>query len=101
MPQLRSPYTITLIEHNGFAQGDDNWDIQGIRVGGISAQNSQTLLLDMANPNNSNDQNNCLARLKGAPNPSTVTYNLSASNPAGSNLRNPTFGPTPPGSCPQ
>jgi hypothetical protein len=93
--------TITLIEHNGFAQGDDNWDIQGISVAGITAQNFQTLLLDMANPKISSNQNNCLARLKGPPSPSTVTYNLSASNPAGSNLKNSTFGPTPPGSCPQ
>jgi hypothetical protein len=93
--------TITLIEHNGFAQADDNWDIQGIHVTGITAQNKATPLLEISNPRNSNNQNNCMARLKGAPNPSSVTYHLSASDPSGSNLSNPTFGRTPPGSCPQ
>jgi hypothetical protein len=90
--------TIQLIEHNSGFEGDDNWDIQGISVTGTDSLGNTTLLLSMSNPQNGN---NCMARLKGSPNPPSVTYNLSASCPATSNLSNPTFGPTPPGSCPQ
>jgi hypothetical protein len=93
--------TINLIEHNSGFESDDNWDIQGITVTGFDSQGNATLLLNMSNPRNSNNNDNCMARLKGAPNPSSVTYTLSSTNPTGSNLGNPTFGPTPPGSCPQ
>jgi hypothetical protein len=90
--------TITLIEHPSGFEGADNWDLQGITVAGYDANGNSTTLLQMSNPPNGN---NCMARLKGPPNPSSVTYNLSVANPGGSNLSNPTFGPTPPGSCPQ
>jgi hypothetical protein len=93
--------TILLLEHNSGFEGDDNWDIQNITVTGKDSSGNSTVLLNMANARDSNNQNNCMARLKGSPNPSSVTYVLSASNPGGSNLSNPTFGPTPPGSCPQ
>jgi hypothetical protein len=93
--------SINLIEHNNGFETDDNWDIQGITVTGFDAQGNSTLLLNMSNPQVSGNSNNCMARLKGAPNPSSVTYTLSASNPTGSNLWDTTFGPTPPGSCPQ
>jgi hypothetical protein len=93
--------TITLIEHNHGLENDDNWDIQGIQVTASTPHEGSALLLDMTNARNSNNENNCMARLKGAPNPSSVTYNLSFINPGGSNLDNPTFGPTPPGNCPQ
>jgi hypothetical protein len=93
-----STVTITLIEHNSGFETDDNWDIQGITLNGIDSHGNWTLLLSMSNPPAGD---NCMARLKGSPNPSSVNYNLSAANPTGSNLANPTFGPTPPGSCPQ
>jgi hypothetical protein len=93
--------TILMIEHNSGFEGDDNWDIQNIAVSGIDSGGNSTLLLSMSNPFDSNHKDNCLARLKGSPNPSQVTYNLSAASPGGSNLSNPTFGATPPGSCPQ
>jgi hypothetical protein len=90
--------TIQLIEHNSGFETDDNWDIQGITITGTDSGGNSTVLLNMSVPLNGN---NCIARLKGSPNPSSVTYNLSASAPSASNLSNPTFGPTPPGSCPQ
>jgi len=90
--------TIQMIEHNSGFEGDDNWDIQGITITGTDSNGNSTVLLNMSVPLNGN---NCIARLKGSPNPSSVTYNLSAGGPATSNLSNPTFGPTPPGSCPQ
>jgi len=90
--------TIQLIEHNSGFETDDNWDIQGIIIAATDSSGNSVILLSMAVPLNGN---NCIARLKGAPNPSSVTYNLSVSAPATSNLSNSTFGPTPPGSCPQ
>lgn len=90
--------TIQLIEHNSGFEGDDNWDIQSISATGVDSMGNSSLLLSMSNPGGGNS---CMARLKGSPNPSSVTYNLSVANPATSNLSNPTFGPTPPGSCPQ
>jgi hypothetical protein len=93
-----STVTIRLIEHDSNGETDDNWDIQGITLTGIDSKGNATLLLNMSNPPKGD---NCMARLKGSPNPSSVTYNLSASNPSGSNMANPTFGPTPPGRCPQ
>jgi hypothetical protein len=95
-----STMTISLIEHNSNGETDDNWDIQGITVTGIDSLSKPTLLLDISNKPSGD---NCIARLKGPPNPSSVSYVLSASNPTGRNLKNPTptSGPTPPGSCPQ
>lgn len=93
--------TIQLIEHNSGFEGDDNWDIQGMTVTMTESNGKTTKVLEMSNPPNSNNSNNCMARLKGAPNHSAVTYNLSAKDPGGSNHSNPAFGPTPPGSCPQ
>jgi hypothetical protein len=90
--------TIQMLEHNSGFEGDDNWDIQGITISGTDSNGNSTMLLSMSVPQNGN---NCIARLRGSPNPSSVTYNLSASSPSTSNLSNPTFGPTPPGSCPQ
>jgi hypothetical protein len=91
--------TIQLIEHDSPPEGDDNWDIQSITVTGVDSMGNSTLLLSMSVPLAGD---NCMARLgSGSPHPSRVTYNLSVANPATSNLANPTFGPTPPGSCPQ
>lgn len=90
--------TLKLIEHNSGFESDDNWDIQAITITMTDSTSTTTTVLNMANTPNGD---NCMARLKGSPNPSSVTYNLSGTNPGGSNLSNPTFGPTPPGSCPQ
>jgi hypothetical protein len=90
--------TLQLIEHNSGVETDDNWDIQSISVTGKDTNGVSTLLLSLSNSPVSGD--NCMARLRGAPNPSSVTYNLSASHPS-SAQSNPTFGLTPPGSCPQ
>lgn len=91
--------TITLVEHNSGFETDDNWDLQGISLTGFDSSGNATPLLNISNPRVSGNDNNCMARLKGAP--SSVTYVLSAGNPTGSNLSNATFGATPPGSCPQ
>jgi hypothetical protein len=93
--------TINLIEHNAGLESDDNWDIQSIFVTGFDASGNPTALLTLSIPRVSGNDNNCMARLRGSPNPSSVTYNLSASNPGGSNSSGGTFGPTPPGGCPQ
>lgn len=90
--------TIKMIEHNSGFEGDDNWDLQGIIITMTDTTGATSTVLNMSNPQNGD---NCMARLKGSPNPSSVTYNLSAASPGTSNLSNPTFGATPPGSCPQ
>ncbi|MGA8222616.1 MAG: hypothetical protein WB780_13265 [Candidatus Acidiferrales bacterium] len=96
-----STINIKLLEHNSWLESDDNWDIQSITVTMTDTTGTTTTVLSMSNPRDSHHNDNCMARLRGSPNPSAVTYNLSAANPGGSNLSNPTFGPTPPGSCPQ
>jgi hypothetical protein len=78
----------------------DNWDLQKITV--IVSDSSKKLkpvvLLNIANPPDPNNSDNCIARLKAPPNLNSVTYNLNAAKP-GSSPSN--FGPAPPGSCPQ
>lgn len=90
--------TIQLIEHDSGFETDDNWDIQAISVTGKDSHGVSTLLLNLSNGGMNGD--NCMARLRGSPNPSSVTYTLSASHPA-SPQPNSTFGTSPPGSCPQ
>ena len=94
-----STIEIDLFEHNSGTNGPDNWDIQGVTVTGFDSQGSLSLL-QISVPLNGD---NCMARLKGSPNPSSVTYALSANDPSGVNQTHPVpnFGPTPPGSCPQ
>jgi hypothetical protein len=94
-----STIEIDLFEHNSGTNGPDNWDIQGITVTGFDSQGALNLL-QMSVPLNGD---NCMARLKGSPNPSSVTYALSSNDPSGVNQTHPVpnFGPTPPGSCPQ
>jgi hypothetical protein len=94
-----STIEIDLFEHNSGTNGPDNWDIQGITVTGSDWQGPLNLL-QISVPLNGD---NCMARLKGSPNPSSVTYALSSNDPSGVNQTHPVpnFGPTPPGSCPQ
>jgi hypothetical protein len=95
-----STIEIDLFEHNSGTNGPDNWDIQGITVTGFDSQGPPLNLLQISVPLNGD---NCIARLKGSPNPSSVTYALSSNDPSGVNQTHPVpnFGPTPPGSCPQ
>jgi hypothetical protein len=91
---------IDLIQHYAFLQTGDNWDIQEMQVSGSDVNGALGVLSITNGPVNGN---NCLARLKASPGPVSVIYGLSASDPAGFNISHPvaTFGPTPPGSCPQ
>jgi hypothetical protein len=94
-----STIEIDLFEHNSGTNGSDNWDIQGIAVVGTDSQGPLNLLQVFVPLNG----DNCMARLKASPNPSSVTYALSSNDPSGVNQTHPVpnFGPTPPGSCPQ
>ena len=56
------------------------------------SQGKVTTVLDVANPVDNNNPNNCIARLSGGSNGS-VTFNLNGSNPGGSNPG------IPPGHC--
>lgn len=77
-----------------------NWDLQAIRV--VVSDSSKKLkaitLLNVANAVNSNNNDNCIARLRAPPNVNSVTYKLNAAKPTSTTSN---FGPTPPGSCPQ
>ncbi|MFZ2022609.1 MAG: hypothetical protein WBA18_22580 [Terracidiphilus sp.] len=68
--------TIQLLEHNSGFESDDNWDIQGITVMLTDSMGAATTVLNLANARDSNNDNNCLARLKGSPNSTTVAFGL-------------------------
>jgi hypothetical protein len=72
-----STLTIQLIEHNSGFESDDNWDIQGINVSLTDSTGNTKTVLNLSNPNNGN---NCIARLKGSPNSTTVAFGLNGSN---------------------
>jgi len=69
--------TIRLLEHNSGFEGDDNWDIQGINVTLIDSSGAAHTVINLSNPNNGN---NCIARLKGSPNATSVAFGLNGSN---------------------
>jgi len=69
--------TIQLLEHNSTFESDDNWDIQGITVTLTDATGTSKTVLNLANPQNGN---NCVARLKGSPNSTTVVFGLNGTN---------------------
>jgi hypothetical protein len=91
---------IDLFQHYSWPDTANNWDIQAITITGYDSQGPPVKLLDISVPLSGD---NCMARLKEAPNPSSVTYALSSNDPSGVNQTHPVpnFGPTPPGSCPQ
>jgi hypothetical protein len=91
--------TITSLQ-SGCSLSCDNWDLQGISIVLSDSENKlgPVTLLNVSNPEDSNNNDNCIARLRAPPNASSVTYNLDAANPGSSDSN---FGPTPPGSCPQ
>jgi hypothetical protein len=66
--------TIQLFEHNSGFESDDNWDIQGITVVLTDSTGATKTVLNLSNPNNGG--NNCIARLKGSPNSTTVKFGL-------------------------
>jgi hypothetical protein len=66
--------TIQLFEHNSGFESDDNWDIQGITVVLTDSTGATKTVLNVSNPNNGG--NNCIARLKGSPNSTTVKFGL-------------------------
>ena len=68
--------TIQLIEHNSGFEGDDNWDIQGVTVS-LTDTAGTTTVLNLSNPNNGN---NCVARLKGSPNSTSVAFGLNGTS---------------------
>jgi hypothetical protein len=67
--------TIKLISHNNGFENDDNWNIQAITVTGTTRGGSVIPLLTLAGPLPPNSSN-CIARLKAAPNASTVKFTL-------------------------
>jgi hypothetical protein len=69
--------TISLFEHNSGFESDDNWDIQGITVVLTDTTGATKTVLTLSNPNNGN---NCIARLKGSPNSTTVKFGLNGTN---------------------
>jgi len=70
-------FTIQLLEHNSGFEGDDNWDIQGITVVLTDTTGASTTVLTLSNPKNGD---NCVARLKGSPNSTTVAFGLNGTN---------------------
>lgn len=72
--------TIQLLEHNSGTEGDNNWDIQGITVVLTDTTNATHTVLNMSNPHDPNNSNNCIARLKGSPNSTTVAFGLNGTN---------------------
>ena len=73
--------TITLGEHPGWFEGWDNWDIQGITVTAY-ANGKPKVLLDLSNPRDQTNPNNCYTRLKHGPGMNTVNYVFGANNPS-------------------
>ena len=69
---------ITLLQ-SGCGLSCDNWDIQGITITAIDSTGTlpPTSLIGMLNPNNGD---NCIARLKGAPNATIVRFGLNGTN---------------------
>ncbi|MGA7343086.1 MAG: hypothetical protein WBE72_19380 [Terracidiphilus sp.] len=70
---------IQLISHNNNGENDDNWDIQAITVTGTTRGGSTSTLLTITGPSSVNSSN-CIARLKAAPNASTVNFSLDGTN---------------------
>jgi hypothetical protein len=73
---------IKLISHDSSFLGvptetDDNWNIQGIQVVGNLRGGGTTPLLNIAP---SGDSSACVARLKGTPNATTVSFTLDGTN---------------------
>ena len=69
---------IILLQHPRWPEGNDNWNIQGIKVV-VSDSNGvlpTATLLNMSNPGTGS---NCLARLKGSPDATTVQFSLNGS----------------------
>jgi hypothetical protein len=90
---------ISLIQHYSFPETSDNWDIQEITVTGLGSPSLPVLSMN----NGPISGNNCMARLKDSPDPSSVTYGLSGNDATGYNIAHPVsyFGATPTGLCPQ
>ena len=59
---------------------DDNWDIQSIVVAATTSGGSTTTLFSLSVPFNPSDKDNCIARLKGSPNATTVNFTLDGTN---------------------
>jgi hypothetical protein len=79
-PQLLSSIntlTIRLLEHNSGFESDDNWDIQGVAVTLIDSAGAAHTVINTSNPQNGD---NCIARLKGSPNATTVAFGLNGTN---------------------
>jgi hypothetical protein len=75
-----SNMTVTLISHDSAFETDDNWDIQSVIVQGIVPNISSTTLLNIPAAAGGLTSSNCLARLKGSPNATTVTFSLNGAN---------------------
>jgi hypothetical protein len=73
--------TITLGEHPSWFEGWDHWDIQGITVTAY-ANGKPKILLDLSDPRDQTNLNNCYTSLKHGPGMNTVTYVFGASNPS-------------------
>jgi hypothetical protein len=74
-----SHMTVTLISHNSFPETDDNWDSQSVLVQGLDPKYGSTTLLQIPGPAGGANASNCLARLKGSPNATAVTFTVDGS----------------------
>ena len=93
--------TFTLFEHFSFPDTPDNWDIQGLTVSAIGInESSSTLLLNVSNPDDPDNKNNCIARLRAPPNSNVVKFTLNADNPTTSSVEFLPSGNPPPISIP-
>lgn len=75
-----NPISIQLKEHNNGFESDDNWDIQAITITATTLGGATTSLLSLSSPVNPNNKDNCVARLKGSPNATTVDFTLDGAN---------------------
>ncbi len=73
---IASAMTVTLISHNNGTEEDDNWDIQAVHVVANLRIGTSTVLLDIPAASGSPNSDNCIARLKGQPNATAVTFTL-------------------------
>jgi hypothetical protein len=91
---------IELFQHNSGTETPDNWDLQAIEIDG---QDTEGTLPVLKMSNGPVSGNNCMARLKAPPFTALVIYAMSGDDPEGINVSHSvsTFGPTPPGGCPQ
>ena len=75
-----SNMNVTLISHDNGSEPDDIWDIQSVSVFENLPNGARPLQLNIPAAPGNVSPSNCVARLKGAPNATTVTFTLDTNN---------------------